>query len=232
MAANPCQVPGADAATSKSGVVRPYSTTSAPVPPPVPHRSSARQRRFSVYGGGDEYASLTTVLPSSSAQRSQNMILDPQRQMPLRSRTQPTLAINGKGMTMFNHHFGMEGKAPLSVNDAMAQRADGDLFSLTSRMSWCAGVVALRSVHEEEDELTAVGAAAPPARTRSSTLLSMPVRHSHRHSSYTSCRSKDDGHDYIQQLDRINVNNSHQLLGEVQPEWEKFAMGLGGHTIV
>ncbi|CAK7265992.1 hypothetical protein SEPCBS57363_001870 [Sporothrix epigloea] len=210
-------------------------TSSAPVPPPIPRRSSARQRRFSVYGGGDEYAAATPVQPMATSQRSQSMKLDPQRRMPLRSRTQPVLAENDRDSAMLDHHLSIKHGALQGVYKSMGQRVGPGLTtsSPSSRTSWCFDVAALRSVHEEEGDLTAPGASsasASAAWSRSSSVLASPSRHWHRHSSYvSSMKDQDQGSDKDFN-DRTDENIAHRT-GEV-PEWEKYAMGLGGHTIV
>ncbi|CAK7237995.1 hypothetical protein SEUCBS140593_010247 [Sporothrix eucalyptigena] len=194
----------------------------APVapPPPVPVRNSARHRRFSVYGGGDEYAS---VLPLAVPQRTMSLVPDAKRQMPLRSRTQPDLVTNAS-QKMHNQRIDMVQEALLAVHETMEQHQIGGAPSLpVSRTSSFVGVAALRSVHEEDDKLTALGATArglSMARSRSQSRAQAAARQRHRHSSYIGPRDDDYSDDAAPVVD------------DVQPEWEKFAMGLGGHTVV
>lgn len=224
----------ADAAMSVFGNVPSCAavTSSAPVPPPIPRRSSARQRRFSVYGGGDEFATANTVLPLANSQRSQSMILDPQRRMPLRSRTQPVLAGNGRDSVTFDHRLGIKHGALLGVHKTLGQRVGpgSTTSSPSSRTSWCFDVAALRSVHEEEDDLKAPGTSAPAARSRSSNVSASPARDWYRHSSYVSSPNRAN-HWSDNDFDDRTDENIARSTGEV-PEWEKYAMGLGGHTIV
>ncbi|CAK7217995.1 hypothetical protein SCUCBS95973_003340 [Sporothrix curviconia] len=211
-------VPGVGVAVTAPAAIQ--SCTSSTVVPPIPVRSSARHRRFSVYGGGDEYAASAMVLPLATPQRTMSAVPDPERQLALQSRSQPALPAK-------NARSDMVQEARLAVRETMDQHLTASASTSASsgpisRTSSFVGVAALRSVHEEEDELTALGAAARRewGRSSSSASASARQRQRHRHSSYIGPRDNDYGIDDVPAVD------------DVQPEWEKFAMGLGGHTVV
>lgn len=240
-------------AISRSSSV--YSTASmredttvleAPLPPPVPVRNSARHRRFSVYGGGDEFAS---VLPLATPQRTMSLVPDAKRQIPVPSQTQQKqYHPSRRGVTGAPHRsrtlpnvvsgnlsvpaqpyqrLDMVQEALMAVRETMEQQSMSmtplPLSVPVSRTSSFVGVAALRSVHEEDDDefltMSMTSAKVQPLMTRSqSQSRSQSMRMArHRHSSYHGPRDGDD---------------DTEVTDDVQPEWEKFAMGLGGHTVV
>ncbi|KAL1888593.1 hypothetical protein Sste5346_009462 [Sporothrix stenoceras] len=212
----------------------------AAAPPPVPVRNSARHRRFSVYGGGDEYAS---VLPLVTPQRTMSLVPDATRQMPVstrqpqqkqyhgrrgvvgtphRSRTMPNVVSSTLNVpTQPYQRLDMVQEALMAVRETMEQQSltPKPLSVPISRTSSFVGVASLRSVHEEEEFASAK---VLPLMTRSmSQSRAQSMRSSgrqHRHSGYIGPRDDDIDNDLA--------------TDDVQPEWEKFAMGLGGHTIV
>ncbi|CAK7234130.1 hypothetical protein SBRCBS47491_008844 [Sporothrix bragantina] len=226
MADSPYHVPGVGVAVTTAAAIQSCVTSASAAPaavPPVPVRSSARHRhrRFSVYGGGDEFAASAMVLPLATPQkRTMSMVPDPARKMPLRSRTQPSLSTTTERLDMMQ-------EALLAVRETMDQQMGHSSLTSSSsgpisRTSSFVGVAALRSVYEEEDELTMSGATAARRDWTQPAKASLSSRQRHRHSSYIGPRDNDYDDD----------DNNVPVIDDVQPEWEKFAMGLGGHTVV
>ncbi|ERS96693.1 hypothetical protein HMPREF1624_06902 [Sporothrix schenckii ATCC 58251] len=252
------------------------SVLEAPLPPPVPVRNSARHRRFSVYGGGDEYAS---VLPLATPPRAMRLVPDAKRTMPVsltaaarqqnqhqnqkqyhsgrrggvgtphRSRTMPNIvSSNLAAPTQPYHSFDTVQEAMRAVRETLEQQqslAPMPLSVPISRASSFVGVAALRSVHEEEDDgagnddhdhdhddaqhgagdFLSMAPVVKPLMTRSQSMrmATAAAAARHRHSSYIGPRDSGFDHGY---------HDDDATTDEVQPEWEKFAMGLGGHTTV
>ncbi len=221
------------------GVVRSATNVRQPAmptrPPPAPasRPNSTRHRRFSVYGGGDEYAGVLPVsLPQPTPVRRSSALLRPSAPdaMP-RSRS----AVALEAMTVARRSVGNTPQRPMSCFQPvtnvqqMPYRPRRTLDHQTggkaepfahqkvpaalSRASSSVSVSALRSVNEEGDEQTtaASGAAAAAAAMMAARSRARPVRY--RHSSYLGGGGDSPGDD-------------------AQPEWEKFTMGLGGHTVV
>lgn len=204
------------------------TTTTAP---PVPVRNSARHRRFSVYGGGDEYASVS-VLPLVTKQSSQKQ---GQKQYhgrrgsttPHRSRTMPNVVSSTLNTPSQPYQrLDMVQEALMAVRETMEQQSLSSMtpkplsVPVTRTSSFVGMASALRSVHEEE-EFSSFKVQPLLVRSQSQSRAQSMLRSSgrqHRHSSYIGPRDDDD--------DDVNTTD------DVQPEWEKFAMGLGGHTVV